>query len=95
MHCIKATQLITSLFFVVLVVLLKVSDAQFSVGRPTLPALLAIVRFQNTACQNEHQDAGTCLAEAECSRRAGQSIGTCANGFASCCSFKVSIFAYI
>lgn len=58
--------------------------------RPSLPALLAIVRFQNTACMGEQQDSGTCLADSECTRRAGQSVGPCANGFATCCSFKVS-----
>ena len=64
---------------------------QFGSGRPlTLPALLTIVRFQNTACQGEQQDSGTCLAEQECSRRGGQSVGPCASGYATCCSFKVS-----
>lgn len=68
---------------------IQVASAQFG-GRPTLPALLAIVRFQNTACVGDQLDSGTCLADTECSRRAGQSVGPCANGFATCCSFKVS-----
>lgn len=60
-------------------------------GRPlTLPALLTIVRYQNTACQGEQQDYGTCLADQECTRRGGQSVGPCASGYATCCSFKVS-----
>lgn len=65
-------------------------QAQFSAGRPSLPALLAMVRFMNTPCQGEQQDSGTCLSDPECGRRAGQSVGPCANGFATCCSFKVS-----
>jgi hypothetical protein len=66
--------------------------AQFGAGsgRPlTLPALLTMVRYQNTACQGEQQDYGTCLADQECSRRGGQSVGPCASGYATCCSFKV------
>lgn len=72
-----------------LVAMLQITSAQIS-GRPSLPALLAIVRFQNTPCQGEQQDSGTCLADSECTRRAGQSVGPCANGFGTCCSFKVS-----
>ena len=75
---------------VTLLAMLQLASAQFSSGRPTLPALLAIVRYTNTPCQGEQQDSGTCLADAECSRRAGQSVGPCANGFGTCCSFKVS-----
>lgn len=69
-------------------------SAQFGAGggRPlTLPALLTIVRYQNTACQGEQQDSGTCLADQECTRRGGQSVGPCASGYATCCSFKVSL----
>ena len=63
-------------------------------GRPlTLPALLTMVRYQNTACQGEQQDYGTCLADQECARRGGQSVGPCASGYATCCSFKVGINA--
>lgn len=46
------------------------------------------MRFQNTACNGDNGDSGTCLADAECTRRAGTSIGPCANGFGACCSFK-------
>lgn len=69
-----------------------IASAQFGGGgRPlTLPALLTIVRYQNTACQGEQQDYGTCLADQECTRRGGQSVGPCASGYATCCSFKVS-----
>lgn len=77
---------------IVLVASLQSAAAQFGgSGRPlTLPALLTMVRYQNTACQGEQQDYGTCLAEQECSRRGGQSVGPCASGYATCCSFKVS-----
>jgi len=74
-----------------LVAIIEPSLAQTFGGRPTLPALLAMVRFQNTPCQGEQQDSGTCLSDSECTRRAGQSVGPCANGFATCCSFKVSV----
>lgn len=75
----------------VIINLASFAQAQAFSGRPTLPALLAIVRFQNTACQGDQQDSGTCLADSECQRRAGQSIGPCAGGYATCCSFKVSL----
>jgi len=55
---------------------------------PSLPGILSIVRFQNTACNGDNGDSGTCLADAECARRAGTGIGPCANGFGTCCSFK-------
>lgn len=72
--------------------LAQFGGGQFGGGRPlTLPALLTIVRFQNTACQGEQQDSGTCLADQECVRRGGQSVGPCASGYATCCSFKVSV----
>lgn len=86
----KFNQLVISLF--ALLACAHLAAAQFGgSGRPlTLPALLTIVRFQNTACQGEQQDSGTCLADQECTRRGGQSVGPCASGYATCCSFKVS-----
>lgn len=57
---------------------------------PSMAGIVNLLRFQNTACHNDQDESGTCLAEAECSRRAGISIGTCANGWGACCSFKVS-----
>lgn len=68
-----------------------VMAAPVSGQQSTLTALLALVRYQNTACNGDLQDSGTCLADAECTRRSGQSIGSCANGYATCCSFKVCI----
>lgn len=59
--------------------------------RPTsMAGIVSLIRFQNTACHNENDESGTCLADAECTRRAGLSIGTCANSYGTCCSFKVS-----
>ncbi|KAJ6220059.1 hypothetical protein RDWZM_005871 [Blomia tropicalis] len=46
------------------------------------------MRYQNTACEGENEEAGTCLYENECMSRKGSVIGRCANGFAACCSFK-------
>lgn len=56
----------------------------------SVAGMMNLLRYQNTACHNDQDESGTCLADAECSRRAGISIGTCANGYGSCCSFKVS-----
>lgn len=56
----------------------------------SMAGIVSLLRFQNTACHNDQEESGTCLADAECSRRAGINIGTCANGYGSCCSFKVS-----
>lgn len=58
---------------------------------PSVIGLANIVRYQNTACANQEGESGTCLADAECTRRVGTSIGTCAHGYGSCCSFKVSM----
>lgn len=57
---------------------------------PSMAGIVNLIRFQNTACHNENDESGTCLAEAECTRRAGIYIGNCANGYGACCSFKVS-----
>lgn len=58
---------------------------------PSMAALVNLLRFQNTACHSDQEESGTCLSDNECARRAGISIGTCANGYGSCCSFKVSL----
>lgn len=60
---------------------------------PSMAALVNLLRFQNTACHSDQEESGTCLSDAECSRRSGINIGTCAHGYGSCCSFKVSFFA--
>lgn len=57
---------------------------------PSMAGIVSLLRFQNTACHSDQDESGTCLADAECSRRAGISIGTCANNYGTCCSFKVS-----
>lgn len=57
---------------------------------PSMTGIFTMIRAQNTACSNDAGDSGTCLAEAECTRRSGLHIGTCANGYGTCCSFKVS-----
>ena len=68
--------------------LVSLAEAQRS--GPSMAALVNLLRFQNTACHNDQDESGTCLSDNECSRRAGINIGTCANGYGSCCSFKVS-----
>lgn len=64
--------------------------AQWNPRQNSMAAIVNLLRHQNTACHNDQEESGTCLSEAECSRRAGIHIGTCANGYGSCCSFKVS-----
>lgn len=55
---------------------------------PSIPAIFAILRYQNSPCNTESNTPGTCLAQNECLGRAGTPDGTCAGGFASCCNFK-------
>lgn len=80
-------QSFTSTLILLVVIAVSSSDAQFR--PPSIIGITHIVRYQNTACSNADQESGTCLADAECSRRAGTNIGTCANGYGTCCSFKV------
>lgn len=79
---------ISSALLLLLAVAVSSSNAQFR--PPSIIGITHIVRYQNTACTNSDQESGTCLADAECGRRAGTNIGTCANGYGTCCSFKVS-----
>lgn len=81
-------QSITRIALLFLMVAVASSQAQ---RVPSVLGITYIVRYQNTACSNNDQESGTCLADAECSRRAGTNIGTCANGYGTCCSFKVSL----
>ena len=79
---------LASILFLSLLIAVTSTNAQFR--PPSIIGITHIVRYQNTACSNADQESGTCLADAECSRRAGTNIGTCANGYGTCCSFKVS-----
>lgn len=85
-------QSITSTLLLLFIFAVSSSYAQYGLSRPasSVIGLTYIVRYQNTACSNSDQESGTCLADAECTRRAGTNIGTCANGYGTCCSFKVS-----
>jgi hypothetical protein len=65
------------------------SSARAQRSGPSMAALVNLLRFQNTACHSDQEESGTCLSDNECSRRSGISIGSCANGYGSCCSFKV------
>lgn len=85
---IKMFRSYASTLFLLFAIAVTSSYAQFR--PPSLIGITHIVRYQNTACSNADQESGTCLADAECSRRAGTNIGTCANGYGTCCSFKVS-----
>ena len=74
-----------------LIGLLGASSVSSQRTGPSMAALVNLLRFQNTACHSDQEESGTCLSDNECARRAGINIGTCANGYGSCCSFKVSI----
>lgn len=80
-----------SLLLVALGLVALASAAAAQRSGPSMAALVNLLRFQNTACHNDQDESGTCLSDNECSRRAGINIGTCANGYGSCCSFKVSV----
>ena len=83
------SSLLVGLFLAGLVALNAVEISAQRTG-PSMAALVNLLRFQNTACHNDQDESGTCLSDNECARRAGINIGTCANGYGSCCSFKVS-----
>ena len=55
---------------------------------PSIPAIFAIIRYQNSPCNTDSSTPGTCLAQNDCLTRSGTPDGTCASGFASCCNFK-------
>jgi len=61
---------------------------QSSPNRVSIPGLLSILRYSNTACSGENGDTGTCLSDRDCAGKGGNSINTCANGGLVCCSFK-------
>lgn len=67
-------------------------EAQGFFGRPSIFNLGAaqMIRFQNTACQGDGGESGTCLTAGDCSRKGGTNSGSCANGAGACCTFKVS-----
>lgn len=80
-----------SVISTILVLFLIAITSSYAQYRPSVLGIGYIVRYQNTACSNADQESGTCLADAECSRRAGTNIGSCANGYGTCCSFKVNM----
>lgn len=61
-----------SLSRVVLVTLVIVGSVSGQFRPGSLPGILSLVRFQNTACTNGQGDSGTCLAADECGNRRGQ-----------------------
>ncbi|XP_054159772.1 uncharacterized protein LOC128957984 [Oppia nitens] len=68
--------------------LVTVVLGQSSFRPPSIPAIFAIIRYQNSPCNTESNTPGTCLAQNDCLTRSGTPDGTCASGFASCCNFK-------
>jgi len=81
-----AKQLIPLFFFLALIVLFSPLQAQI---RPiSIPGMLNIFRFQNTACTGDSGESGTCKTQEQCTSERGTEVGSCANGFGRCCSFK-------
>ncbi|KAJ6220058.1 hypothetical protein RDWZM_005870 [Blomia tropicalis] len=68
--------------------LLGTVHGQGSFRPPSIPAIIAILRYQNSPCTTDSNTPGTCLAQNDCLTRQGTPDGTCASGFASCCNFK-------
>jgi len=63
------------------------SSRQF--WRPAgLPNMFNSIRLQNSPCNTETGDAGTCLTDADCRSRQGTSSGSCARSGLVCCTFK-------
>jgi len=71
-----------------LALLLLFTTANAQIRPLSIPGMLSVFRFQNTACSGESGESGTCLTQLDCSNRKGSDVGNCANGFATCCSFK-------
>ncbi|KPM04276.1 hypothetical protein QR98_0027190 [Sarcoptes scabiei] len=74
-----------------LIIPLAIATLVFGQGAfrpPSIPAIIAILRYQNSPCSTDSNTPGTCLAQNECLTRQGTPDGTCASGFASCCNFK-------
>src|SRR6218665_3728534 len=74
--------------FLITMAALAVLSSSVQAQRLSLPGIFSAMRYQNTACDGDNDEAGTCLYENECTNRKGTPIGRCANGFAACCSFK-------
>lgn len=56
----------------------------------SLTQLFTIVRYQNTACETEYGEQGSCVLESECNNRQGQIHTTCPTPALVCCTNKVS-----
>lgn len=57
-------------------------------GLPGLPNMFNSIRLQNTPCNTETGDAGTCLSDGDCKGRLGTSSGACGRSGLVCCTFK-------
>lgn len=53
-----------------------------------LPNMFNSIRLQNTPCNTEIGDAGTCLSDGDCKGRQGTSSGSCGRSGLVCCTFK-------
>ncbi|KAL1517877.1 hypothetical protein ABEB36_001583 [Hypothenemus hampei] len=52
-------------------------------------SLFTYVQFNNQACAGPSGETGTCVAPADCKRKGGISIGSCASGYGVCCTITV------
>jgi len=52
-------------------------------------SLFSVVNFPNEACTTTSGYNGTCLASSECIGSGGEALGSCAQGFGTCCYFEL------
>lgn len=59
------------------------------VNRNEKYALFSIVNFPNDACTTASGDTGMCVASSECNGSGGIAMGICAQGFGTCCYYRL------
>jgi hypothetical protein len=56
--------------------------------QPRFLEVFQVVEFENIACVSSSGLEGTCLHEYECESNGGTTMGTCADGYGTCCVSK-------
>jgi len=75
---------------IVLMFNISVSTQSNETSRDDKYALFSIVNFPNDACTTSTGDTGMCVATSECIGSGGSALGTCAQGFGTCCYYRLS-----
>jgi len=52
-------------------------------------ALFSIVNFPNDVCETDSGENGMCVASSECIGTGGEASGSCAQGFGTCCYYRL------